>query len=104
MNSRPRSEPEITALLISPDRPLAESFRSAVAGARIFQVLADLKNYPAPQALEVRIRQLKPDVILLDLVTNLEAAIALIQAASAMSPPVHVVGLHSTKDSQAVLR
>jgi len=104
MHSRPRSEPEITALLISPDRTLAESFRSAVSGARIFQVLADLKNYPAPQALEIRIRQLKPDVILLDLVSNLDGAIALIQAATAMSPPARVVGLHSSKDSQAVLR
>ena len=104
MNPRHRSEPEITALLISPDRPLADAFRGAVSGARVFQVLADLKNYPAPQALEIRVRQLKPDVILLDLITNLDTAIALIQATSAMKPPVHVVGLHSSKDSQSVLR
>lgn len=104
MNPRSRIEPEITALLISPDRALAESFRGGVAGARIFQILADLKNYPAPQALEVRIRQLKPDVVLLDLATNLDTAVALIQFLAAMQPPVHSVGLHSSKDSQAVLR
>jgi len=104
MHPRSRSEPEITALLISPDRALAEAFRSAVSGARIFQVLADLKSYPAPQALEVRMRQLKPDVILLDLVSNLDVAVALIQSAAAMNPPGRVVGLHSSKESQAVLR
>jgi len=104
MNSRPLPEPEVTALLIAPGRPLAEAFRSGVSSARIFQVLADLKAYPAPQALEIRVRQLKPDVILLDLATDLDIALSLIQAVTTMDPPVKVVGIHTNQDSQAVLR
>ena len=37
---------EITALLISPNRELADQFSQSVAKVRGFQVVSDLKHYP----------------------------------------------------------
>src|SRR5712692_7016459 len=65
--------PALTALSIVPDRELASQFTASNERSRSFQIVAELKAYPTNQALEVRLRQVKPDVILLDLATDLEA-------------------------------
>jgi pilus assembly protein CpaE len=67
-------------------------------------VLADLKSYPPHQTLEIRARQLKPHTILLDLSTDLSAAVELIKLVSTLNPPMHVVGLHTQNDSNAILQ
>lgn len=95
---------EITALLIAPNRQLADSFLGTIPQTRSFQILADLKSYPPAQTVEVRARQLKPNVVLLDLASDLGAALELIKSISALHPPVHVVGLHTANDSQAILQ
>ena len=95
---------ELTALLVAPDRDLAQQFCRTLPRARTFQVLADLKSYPSQQTLEMRLRQLKPDVVLLDLASGIDTALDLIRAAAAFRPPVHVVGLHPSNDSEAILR
>ncbi len=95
---------EITALIISPNRELADQFSQSVARVRSFQVVSDLKVYPAQQTLEMRLRQLRPDVILVDLATDLNAACELIRYISAQKPPIQVVGLHLKNDSDAILR
>jgi len=104
MSGRLQSEPEISALLISPNRELAQQFQATLAQTRAFQILADLKNYPPVQTLEIRIRQLKPEVVLLDLATDLAEATALIRAISSFTPAVHVVGLHTHSDSQTIVQ
>ena len=103
MESRGK-EQEISALLIAPDRELARQFNATVPQTRAFQVLADLKAYPAQQTLEIRIRQLNPDILLLDLASNPDAAADLIRFVTSLTPPVHVVGLHREKNSEAILR
>jgi pilus assembly protein CpaE len=95
---------EITALLISPNRDLADQFSQSVARIKGFQVVSDLKIYPTQQTVEMRLRQLRPDVVLLDLATDLEAACDLIRYISAQKPPIQVVGLHVKNDSDAILR
>ncbi len=97
-------ETELTALVIAPDRDLAQQFLATVPETRSFQVLADLKSYPPPQTLDIRLRQLKPDVVLLDLATDLEAACALIGFIGAFRPPIHVIGLHRENASGAIVR
>jgi pilus assembly protein CpaE len=97
-------ETELTALMIAPNRALAEQFQQAVAPTRSFQILADLKTYPPLPALDVRMRQLQPDVVLLDLSTDLGSAGELIRAITSNHPSVHVIGLHTTNDSEAILR
>ena len=94
----------LTALSIVPNRELASQFSLAAEHTRAFQILAELKQYPSQQTLEMRLRQTKPDVILLDLATDLEVACELIRSVLALNHPTHVVGLHVRNDSDAILR
>lgn len=97
-------ESEITAVLIAPNRELAQQFVLTLPQTRAFQILADLKSYPPQQTLEIRMRQLRPEVVLLDLATDLDAAAELVRFLSGVTPPVQVVGLHTHNDSEAILR
>ena len=94
---------QIAAPLIAPNRDLAQQFMRLV-DTHAFRILADLKSYPPPQTLEIRARQLKPDLVLLDLSTDLAAATELIRFIVGLTPPVYVLGLHTSNDSQAILQ
>lgn len=98
------NQTELTALLIAPKRDLAEQFLSSLNETRSFQILADLKSYPPQQTLDIRLRQLKPDVVLLDVATNLDVASDLIRFISSFRPATQVVGLHTHNDSQAIVQ
>lgn len=104
MSARSQNEAEITALLIAPHREMAQQFLATLPQTKAFQILADLKSYPPLQTLEIRARQLKPHVVLLDLATELSTAVELIRFMSPLTPAVHVVGLHTQNDSQAILQ
>lgn len=99
-----RQEIEITAILIAPDRGLSQQLLDTLPQSRAFQILSELKTYPSPPTLEMRVQQLRPNVILLDLASNLLTALALIRQAGELQPPVHVVGLHVVNDSQVILQ
>jgi len=96
--------PVLTALSVIPNRELAGQFSQAIERTRAFQILSDFKSYPSPQTLEIRLRQTKPDVILLDLVSDLDMACELIRGVNALNLQTHVVGLHLRNDSDAILR
>src|ERR1700716_2702805 len=98
------SNTELTALLVAPGGELADLFHSAIASSRTFEVLADLKSYPSQQTLEIRLRQLQPDVVLVDLSTDPDVAGELIRAASGMRPAIFVIGLHTHNDSEVILQ
>ena len=104
MPARNPASAQLTALLIAPGRALAREFTASVAASRAFQILAELKSYPSQQVLEMRLRQLQPEVALLDLETDPNRACELIRFVVACSPATHVVGLHSRNDSEAILR
>jgi pilus assembly protein CpaE len=104
MPARNPASAQLTALLIAPGRALAHVFTTSVAASRAFQILAELKSYPSQQVLEMRLRQLQPEMVLLDLETDLERACELIRFIVASSPAIHVVGLHGRNDSEAILR
>jgi pilus assembly protein CpaE len=104
MDALNRAAAQLTALMIAPSRELARQFSESVAGTRAFEILAELKTYPSQQVLEIRLRQLQPDVVLLDLATDLEQASELIRFVAASNPAIHVVGLHTRNDSEAILR
>ncbi|MDP9114913.1 MAG: P-loop NTPase [Acidobacteriota bacterium] len=99
-----QKDSQITALLIAPNRDLAQQFVATLPQTRAFQILADLKSYPPAQTLEIRIRQLKPHAILLDLATDLTVATELIRFITGLTPPVQVVGLDTRNDSDAILQ
>jgi pilus assembly protein CpaE len=96
--------PVLTALSIIPDRELASQLAAALERTRSFQILSEFNSYPSPQTLEIRLRQTKPDVILLDLATDLDQACELIRGVSSFNLQTHVVGLHVRNDSDAILR
>jgi pilus assembly protein CpaE len=96
--------PVLTALSIIPDRELASHLAAALERTRSFQILSEFNSYPSPQTLEIRLRQTKPDVILLDLATDLDQACELIRGVSSFNLQSHVVGLHVRNDSDAILR
>jgi pilus assembly protein CpaE len=96
--------PVLTALSVIPNRELAGQFSQAIERTRAFQILSDFKSYPSQPALEIRLRQTKPDVILLDLVSDLDVACELIRGVTALNLQTHVVGLHVRNDSDAILR
>ncbi len=94
---------ELTGLLIAPNRTLADQFSASQAQSRAFQILAELKSYPSRQTLEIRLRQLRPDVVLLDVETNLETAGDVIRFVAGLGHSVQVVGLASQNDPDALL-
>jgi len=96
--------PVLTAISIVADRELAGQLAAALERTRSFQILSEFKAYPSEQALEIRVRQLKPDVILLDLASDLDQACELIRRVFSFNLQTHVVGLHVRNDSDAILR
>jgi pilus assembly protein CpaE len=94
----------VSALMISPNRELGEMFLHSVAKSRLFEVIGDLKAYPAQQALDVRLRQLRPDVVLVDLSTNLDEACELIRYITSLPNSAQAIGIHLKNDSEAILR
>ncbi len=95
----------ITAMLVAPNRELADQFIQSLAKSKnAFQIILDLKTYPTQQTLEMRLRQLRPDVLLLDLSSSLDSACDLIRFAITQKIPLHIVGLHPHNDSEAILR
>jgi pilus assembly protein CpaE len=99
-----QTQSELTSLVISPNRDLAQMFSATLPATRAFHVLAELKTYPPVQTLDIRLRQLRPDLVFLDLATDLNTAVKLIEFVAAIRPPVFVVGLHTHNDSAAILQ
>jgi len=93
----------LSALLIAEDKELARQLQSALAESRVFDVLSELKSYPQEQTLEIRLRQIQPDVVLLDLSSNFQTATQLIRAVSAFQPPIPVIGFNRTNDSGVLI-
>ena len=100
----PLGHAELRALLISPSRSLAQRLQSAVGRGSSFEIVEDLPGYPLPSQLEGRLRQTRPSVVIIDLETDLEAALGLVTAASTATPPAFVVGIHSEDDAGVIIR
>lgn len=95
---------ELTALAILPDRTLADQFLATLPATRTFHILAELRSYPPVQTLDVRLRQLQPHLVFIDLASDLDKATELIEFIASVKPPIYVVGLHVKNDPEAILR
>src|SRR5438034_7039817 len=93
---------ELTSLVISPNRELAQQFSATLPSTRAFHVLAEMKSYPPVQTLDIRLRQLRPDLVFLDLASDLDLAGELIEFIAGIRPPVrseeHTSELQSHSD------
>ena len=96
-------ESALSALLIAEDRELARQLQSALAESRVFDVLSELKSYPQEQTLEIRLRQIQPDVVLLDLGSSFQTASQLIRVIGAYQPLIPVIGFNRTNDSGVLI-
>jgi pilus assembly protein CpaE len=94
----------LTALLIGGDRDLAQQLLASLEETHSFEVLSDLKGYPNEPTLEMRLRQIQPEVVFMDLATDFEAANRLIHFVSTFQPPTQVVGYHSANDPDILIR
>lgn len=99
-----KRESALTALLIAEDRELATRVTAAMSETREFEILSDLRSYPQEHTLEIRLRQIQPNVVLVDLATNPEAAAGLIRFVSKVEPPVRVIGLHWENNPDVLIR
>src|SRR5437762_11563010 len=95
---------ELTSLVISPNRELAQLFCATLPLTRSFHILAEMKSYPPVQTLDIRLRQLRPDLVFLHLATDLDLAAQLIEFIAGIRPPVCVVRLPSLNDSASTPR
>ncbi|MCC6861864.1 MAG: hypothetical protein IT158_25050 [Bryobacterales bacterium] len=95
---------ELTGLAVLAERALAEQFTAALGESRAVHLLGEVKGYPPAQTLEVRIRQMRPDVVFVDLSSDREKAVELIQSAAGFRPQVHVIALDRHNDPEAILR
>ena len=94
----------LAALMICPDRGLSQAFQAGTARSQSFQVTEDLTAYPTANQLDSKLRQLRPDVLLLDLGTQPDAAMTLIGVAAALTPSIYVIGLHSVSDATLIIQ
>lgn len=98
------SATEITALLIAQDAQLSRTFQDSLPFAKTFQIVAEISGYPASQVLEMRLNQVQPQVVLIDLVSDLEKASQVIQFLAGLGGDLQIIGLHTSNDSEAILR
>jgi pilus assembly protein CpaE len=91
-------DPSLSALLIAADRDLAHALETALQPTRCFEVLSDLKEYPTEQTLEIRLRQLQPDVVLLDVSSDFSQAERVMRFLAGHQPVVRTVGVSSRND------
>ncbi len=94
----------LAALIICPDRGLSQAFQAGTARSQNFQIVEDLTVYPTTQQLDSKLRQLRPDVLLIDLGSQPDAAMGLIGVAASLNPAVYVIGLHSANDAALIIQ
>jgi pilus assembly protein CpaE len=96
-------DPSLSALLIAANRELARALESALQTTRCFEVLADLREYPTEQTLEIRLRQLQPDVVLLDVSSDFGEAERTMRFLASQQPSVRVVGVSDRNDTELLV-
>jgi pilus assembly protein CpaE len=94
---------QLAALAILPNRTLAQQFLRALPESRAFQIAAEWTSYPSVPKLLAQLRQARPEVVLIDISSNLAQATALMDAACGSPAPVPVIALHTGNDAQALL-
>ncbi|WP_321477644.1 AAA family ATPase [uncultured Paludibaculum sp.] len=83
---------------------MARRLQVSLAESRVFEVLSELKSYPEEQTLEIRLRQIQPEVVLLDVSTDLTAALRLMRFLSGFQPTIQVIAVHADNDPQVLIQ
>jgi len=99
----PAGRKQFSALAILPNRSLAQQFLRALPESRAFHIAAEWASYPTAAKLESQLRDVRPQVVLLDVSTNLAQATALIETVASGALPVPVIALHVANEAGALL-
>ena len=103
MNGRNTMSGELTAILIAPNGLLANQFSVSQSQCRSFQILSEMRSYPTVQSLEIRMRQMRPHVVLLDVSSDASAAAKLIHCIAEGASRAQVIALSLQNDSEVLL-
>jgi pilus assembly protein CpaE len=93
----------LAAVAILPNRSLAKEFLGTLHESQTFRIAAEWTDYPPVFKLEAQLRQARPDVVLIDVSTDLAQAGDLIEAISGLGMPVPVIALHTANEAAALL-
>ena len=93
-----------SALLIAPNRSLGGQLLARTGEGLDLAVTHQLDSYPSAEALAALVGSGKPDLVFLDLATDLDAACGLIRTLASLHPDIYVVGLDQRKDSETVMK
>jgi pilus assembly protein CpaE len=96
-------ERPLPALLICPDREIAREISRPPPEGRCFEILSELRTYPTPQTLDIRLRQIQPAVVLLDMASDFEQAGGVLRRLAQFQPPVYAVALHASSEAAIVI-
>ncbi len=94
----------LSAILIAPDRALVSQFSLPSASLDAFQIVLEIKSYPTNQTLDIRLRQLQPAVVLVDVASDLESAVTIISHIGRNHRDISVVALDHRSGSDTILR
>lgn len=95
---------QLRAVLVFPNRDLARDLTDLLQTAPEVHIAADLLRYPDPKELTDRIRFAHPDAIFVDVSTDIEAALGVLEAIANDSPQIATVAMDSGNDPQHILR
>lgn len=95
---------QLQAILVCPDRTMAQQFSTTIADLKTLSIVADIKEYPTPVALDQRVSLLRPDAVLLDVGSDRSSALALLAHLVASHPGLAVIGLHGAGDPEVILQ
>ncbi len=100
----PATTTNLPALLICPDAVLARAFRAAAAATPDLSVVAEIDDYPGPDALEELVRSQRFGAVFLDVGSSREKALTLLGVLGERTPEVSATGLGRTNDPEAILQ
>ena len=91
-------------LIICPDRGLFHGLTSILAEITPGSSFVDLKAYPARRALTDAVNSERPNLCFLDVGSNWESAVSLINELSSINPSMPVVAIDKGNDPDVILR
>ncbi len=94
----------LKALLVCPDQALAEQFNGIMAGQPGIVVDLRLQDYPTPVQLSEGLEKHRFDVVLIDVGSDCERAVGLIDLVSDTWAQISVMALNRDNDPDVILR
>jgi pilus assembly protein CpaE len=99
----PRSR-RFRAFVIAPNRALGQQLLARAGERPDLEIAHQLDSYPSFEALAAPARALRPDLVFLDLASDLDTACGLIRSLTTLCPDIHVIGLSEHRDSDVLMR